>query len=57
MHASVHKKMTKYLCTTKSTKYNVVKKKNRRIKLLRTYIALILVNTKIYSMHKCSKNY
>jgi hypothetical protein len=50
MHEFVHKKITKYLSTIKSTRYYVVKKKNRRVKLLRTYIALI--NTKIYNMHK-----
>jgi hypothetical protein len=37
-------------------KYQILcckKKKNGRIKLLRTYIALI--NTKIYNMYKCTK--
>jgi hypothetical protein len=52
MYAFVHEKLTKYLCTTKSTRYYIVKKKNRRVKLLKTYIALI--NTKIYNMHKCT---
>jgi hypothetical protein len=33
----------------------VVKKKNRGVKLLRTYIALI--NTKIYNMHKYTKKW
>jgi hypothetical protein len=54
MHAFMHKKMTKYLYTIKSTKYFVVKK-NKRVKLLRTYIALI--NRKIYNMHKCTKKW
>jgi hypothetical protein len=47
MHAFVHKKMTKYLYTTKSTRYYVLKR-NRRVKLLKTYIALI--NTKMYNI-------
>jgi hypothetical protein len=45
--------MIKYLCTKKSTRYYVVKKKNSQVKLIRTYIALI--NTKIYNIRKCIK--
>jgi hypothetical protein len=52
MHAFVHKKKIKYLYTKENTRYYVVKK-TRRVKLLRTYIALI--NTKTYNMHKCTK--
>jgi hypothetical protein len=54
MHAFVHNKMTKYLCTIKSTRYYVVKK-NRRVKLLSIYKALI--NKKIYNMYKCIKKW
>jgi hypothetical protein len=39
-------------------KYQIFcKKRNGRVKLLRTYIRVALINTKIYNTHKCTKKW